>query len=316
MSQQLKALSLVRAALLVVGLAAASAHAQGSAPTISSFGAQQGNDADEQAIRGTADAFVKAFNAGDAKTIGLEWSDDARYTDESGREYDGRAAIENEYVKLFKEHPGATITVDTESIRFFGPDIAIEKGIARANWPGDDPDMASHYTVVHARRDGKWVMVVGRDAPYVSTLDEDYLNDLEWLIGEWQTGTKEQVLRIKFEWIAGRNFIRNTYTVVKDGKSTLTGGQIIGWNPKLGSIVSWHFDATGGFGNDTWTKEGSKWVIRATGTLRDGSDSAAVNMITPIDANTFTWQSDERTLDGVDLPDTGPVTIVRAEAKK
>ena len=35
-----------------------------------------------------------------------------------------------------------------------------------------------------------------------------------------------------------------------------SGGQIIGWNPKLGKIVSMHFDAKGGFGNDVWIKDG------------------------------------------------------------
>ena len=70
-----------------------------------------------------------------------------------------------------------------------------------------------------------------------------------------------------------RNFIKNTYMATKDGKLTLTGGQIIGWNPKLGRIVSWHFDAEGGFGDDAWTKDGSKWVIEATGVFRNGSES-------------------------------------------
>ena len=104
--------------------------------------------------------------------------------------------------------------------------------------------------------------------------------------------------------MAQKNFIKNTFTATKDGKTTLTGGQIIGWNPKLGRIVSWHFDAQGGFGNDVWTKDGSKWVIEATGVFRDGSESTAVNIITPVDANSFTWQSVKRTLDGVALPNT------------
>jgi uncharacterized protein (TIGR02246 family) len=316
MLPRLKAFSFVSATWLLGALGSAAAIAQGPAPASASVELLPSNPADEQAIRATADEFVKAFNAGDAKTIGLEWSDDAQYTDETGQEYHGRAAIEDEYAQLFKEHPGATISVDIESIRFLGPDIAIEKGVARAKLPNGDPDMASHYTVVHARRDGKWVMVVGRDAPYVSSMDGDYLKGLEWLIGQWKTGTAGQELRIKFEWIADRNFIRNTYTIVKDGKSKLTGGQIIGWDPRLGKIVSWHFDASGGFGNDVWTKEDAKWVIRATGTLRDGSDSAATNIITPIDANTFTWQSDQRTLDGVSLPDTGPVKITRADTNE
>jgi uncharacterized protein (TIGR02246 family) len=277
---------------------------------------KRGNEADEKAIRATADDFVKAFNAADAKAVGVLWASDAEYTDESGQSYQGGAAIGKEYADFFKEHPGATMTVAIESIRFLGPDIAVEKGIAKVKVPSADAALGSRYTVVHARRDGKWVMVVGRDAPYVPGSNEDHLKDLEWLIGDWTVAAKDRPLRLHFDWMAQRNFIKNTYIVVKDGKETLTGGQIIGWNPKLGRIVSWHFDAQGGFGDDVWTKDGSKWVIEATGMFRDGSESAAVNMVTPIDANSFTWQSVKRTLDGVSLPDIKPVKIVRVQSGK
>src|SRR5262245_22674968 len=55
---------------------------------------QSARDADEKAFRATADQFVKAFNAGDAKTIGAQWSIDASYTDESGKVLHGRDAIQ------------------------------------------------------------------------------------------------------------------------------------------------------------------------------------------------------------------------------
>ena len=272
--------------------------------------------ADENAIRATADDFVKAFNRGDVKTIGALWAADAEYTDESGQSYQGRAAIEQEYAELFQEHRGATMDVTIESIRFLGPDIAMEKGIAKVKLPGVDAPLGARYTVVHARRDGKWIMVVGRDAPYVPGSNEDYLKDLEWLIGDWKLEAQDRTLLLHFEWMAQRNFIKNTYAVTKDGKSTLSGGQIIGWNPKLGRIVSWHFDAEGGFGNDVWTKDGSKWVIEASGVLRNGSESTAVNVLTAVDANTFTWQSLKRTLDGVALPNTAPVKLTRMQRGK
>jgi uncharacterized protein (TIGR02246 family) len=274
-----------------------------------------GNPADQQAIRATAAEFVKAFNLGDAKTIGAEWSTDAEYTDESGQVFHGRTAIEKEYADLFQGKRGLSMSLTIESLRFLGPDIAIEKGIAKVKSPSD-ADTAARYTVVHARRDGKWVMIVGRDAPYVAVADGDYLKDLAWLIGAWSTGSKEQGLRIKFEWIAQRNFIKNSFMAVKDGQETLTGAQVIGWNPKLGRIVSWHFDAQGGYGNDAWTKDGSKWVIAASGVLRDGSESTAVNVLTPIDADSFTWQSEKRTLDGVRLPDAAPVKVTRMQTAK
>ena len=278
--------------------------------------AKAGSEADEKAIRATADEFVKAFNAGDAKAVGALWAPDAEYTDESGQSFQGRAAIEKEYADAFKQHLGAIMTVKIESIRFLGPDIALEKGVARVKSPGGLADTAARYTVVHAKRDGQWIMVFGRDAPYVPASNEDYLKDLEWLIGDWTPDAKDQPLRLHFEWMAQRNFIKNTYLVTKDGQSTLTGGQIIGWNPKLGRIVSWHFDAQGGFGHDVWTKDGSKWVIEATGVLRDGSESTAVNIVTPIDTNSFTWQSVKRTLDGIGLPDMPPVKIIKVQSGK
>lgn len=271
---------------------------------------------DDQVIRATAEEFVKAFNAGDAKAVGALWAPDAEYTDESGQAFHGRAAIEKEYADLFRQHPGATITVTIESIRVLGPDTAVEKGVAKVRLPKGDAATGARYTVVHARRGGKWTMVVGRDDPYVPGSNGDRLKDLEWLIGDWNLEARDQPLRIRFEWMAQKNFVKNTYTVTKDGQPTLSGAQIIGWNPKLGRIVSWHFDAEGGFGNDVWTKDGAKWVIEANGVFRNGSESSSVNILTPIDADSFTWQSVKRTLDGVSLPDTPLLKIVRVPSGK
>ena len=122
-------------------------------------------ESDEKAIRATADEFVKAFNAADAKAVGALWAPDAEYTDESGQSFQGRAAIEKEYADAFKQHLGAIMTLKIESIRFLGPDIALEKGVARVKSPGGLADTTARYTVVHAKRDGKWIMVLGGTPP-------------------------------------------------------------------------------------------------------------------------------------------------------
>ena len=55
---------------------------------------------------------------------------------------------------------------------------------------------------------------------------------------------------------------------------------------------------------------------RGVGRVPQRQRKPAVNIVTPIGANSFTWQSVKRTLDGVKLPDTPPVKIVRVQAGK
>ncbi len=272
--------------------------------------------ADEETIRAAVEAFVQAFNAGDAKAVVADWTADGQYTDEDGNVFRGRDAIEKEYARLFAAHPGATIAVSIESLRFQGAETAVEKGIARVTPAGGSTPTAARYTLVHVKRAGKWLLAVGRDAPYAAAASEDRLKDLEWLIGQWRLDSKTESRQIKFAWIGEKNFIKNTYRSGQREKTPLSGEQIIGWNPKLGRIVSWHFDAQGSFGNDQWTKDESKWVIEASGVFADGSECSAVNIITPLDADSFTWQSTNRTLDGVRMPDVGPIKIVRVQPGK
>ena len=171
-------------------------------PKIAAVAPKTETAADEKAIRATAENFVKAFNSADAKAVGALWATDAEYMDESEQSYHGRSVIEKEYAEAFKHNPGAMMTVNIESIRFLGPDIALEKGVARVKSPGGLADTTARYTVVHAKRDGKWIMVFARDAPYVPASNEDYLKDLQWVIGDWVPDAKDQPLRLHFEWMA------------------------------------------------------------------------------------------------------------------
>ena len=65
-----------------------------------------------------------------------------------------------------------------------------------------------------------------------------------------------------------------------------------------------------------WSKDGSKWVIEATGISREGDESSAVNLLTPIDADSFGWQSVRRTLNDASLPDTALAKMIRLPASK
>jgi hypothetical protein len=71
------------------------------------------------------------------------------------------------------------------------------------------------------------------------------------------------------------------------------------------------FDSDGGFGGGTWTQKDNTWVVKFSQVLPDGREASATNIYTVIDANTFTWKSVGRKLDGEFLPNIDESTFVR-----
>jgi uncharacterized protein (TIGR02246 family) len=266
--------------------------------------------ADDQAIRAAAQAYAAAYNAGDAKALAALWTPDGDYTDEDGNILQGREAIEQHFAAIFASTPGVKLDVRTQSIRYLSPDVAIENGIARAT-PEHGYPTTAQYSAVQVKQNGKWLLASVRDVRHLAETNHEYLAGLEWLVGNWQADNGEERLTVRFDWIPNKNFLVRTYSLEKGGKALRSGTQIIGWDPRTKEITSWQFDSDGGFGQDHWYKQGARWYITAEGVLRDGGETSATNIITPIDANNFSWQSTDRTADGVALPDTQPVKLTR-----
>ena len=82
------------------------------------------------------------------------------------------------------------------------------------------------------------------------------------------------------------------------GEAETDGWEIVGWDPDRQQIRSWIFDSNGGFGESSWSYDDGHWLIRASNVLPDGSRSTAENVLTKVDDNQFTWESQNRTLDG------------------
>src|SRR6516164_7015368 len=86
---------------------------------------------DESVIRGNIEAFVKAFNAGDAKAIAELFASEAQIVDDEGKTTQGRDAIEKVFAGIVAETPRPQMSVEVESIRFIGTALAIENGISK-----------------------------------------------------------------------------------------------------------------------------------------------------------------------------------------
>jgi uncharacterized protein (TIGR02246 family) len=267
---------------------------------------------DEAAIRKAAASYAEAFNKHDAKALAEHWSPDAVYTNQStGEEVVGRPAIAEQFTTLFKEQPGLKVEVNVTSVQFVSPNVAIEQGTAKTLAPNAAPD-ETEYSAVNVKRDGKWLLdrVTDKSKAAAQTSSYEQLKVLEWMVGTWTADTADAEVELDCNWTKNKNFLTRAFKI-SIGDDSFSGMQIVGWDPAAKAIRSWTFDANGTFTEATWQQRKGRWFIRNRGTLPDGRTATMVNVMKPVDDNSFTWQTIERTAGSELLPNIDEIAIVR-----
>ncbi len=267
--------------------------------------------ADEAAIRRAVQSYVAAFNRGDAKGVARHWSPQGVYVSPEGRRFEGRAAIEKDFVDYFSQVTGQRIEVGKPRIRFIAPNVAVEEGTARVSRKGEPP-VATSYMAVHVKHEDGWKLDSVRETVVPATTSHyEPLKQLEWLIGEWVDQEGDSSIRTVCRWTKNKNFMTRSFSVSIKDRIELEGTQVIGWDPESRTIRSWMFDSEGGFGQAVWTRKGNQWTIRASRTLNGGEKASSVNILTYVDRNRFRWRSTGREIAGELLPNIDEVTVVR-----
>jgi uncharacterized protein (TIGR02246 family) len=273
--------------------------------------------ADEKAIRETAEAFEKAYNAKDAKAIAALFVPEGQIEDKDGDVSEGREAIEKVFADIFKEAPKKTIDVTVESIRFIGPDLAIEEGSTKEVFEPGEPPEYDRYTVVHVKRDGKWMMAMAKDEEGPPPSGHEQLRPLAWLVGDWVDDGGSTVVVSSCRWSDDKNFLLQEFKLRQNGREAMNVSQRIGWDPVTKSIHSWVFDSEGGYGESVWTRDGDSWIIKATGVRPDGTNASATNSLTPAGKDGYIWRSTDRVAgDEVQAPTEVKVVRKPPEPKK
>jgi uncharacterized protein (TIGR02246 family) len=281
----------------------------------SSFGARVVAD-DANLIRQSSEAFVKAFDEGDAKAVAALWTEDGQLVDEAGRAYNGRPAIEAAYSKFFQEHPGAKISVTVDAVRVLNDDAAIEEGRASLEPVPAGADGAAKYTAVHVKEDGKWQMASVYESSATAPAATNNLAALDWLVGQWSGEERGATANVVCRWLPNKTFLLRKYSVTAADKTTTSGVQLIGLDPRTGQIISWGFNSDGGQTMGTWMPQEKGWAIDAAGMLPSGAETRAVNLLTKLDDNAYSWQSVARNAAGQSLADTGEIILKRVTPAK
>jgi hypothetical protein len=142
---------------------------------------------------------------------------------------------------------------------------------------------------------------------------EDPLSDLAWLAGDWVEEGEEPGVEFHGRWTGTGAFLVRAFRVALDEDATLPGLQVIGWDPTAKQVRSWTFDGTGGFGEETWSRQEDTWTIRSKYTLPNGAKAGSINVLTKLDDDAFTWKSVNRDVNGELQPDIDEFTVVRAK---
>ena len=268
----------------------------------------------ESAIRKTIDSYVEAFNKGDAEALAAHWTKDGDYITATGESFSGQDKLKTAFKAFFKDNQGITIEVNPVAIYVEGPDKVIEEGLATTSRSGEESE-TTRYVTAYVKENGNWKIASVREVfPVGASPNQDKLKPLEWMIGDWVDEDESGKLETTCYWSTDGNFIVRSFAVSVGGVETFGGKQIIGWDPAAEQIRSWVFDTNGGFGEATWSKRDKSWYVNSALVLNTGEKASSINILTPVDENSFTWQATSREVGGMPLPQTAKVTVVRKPA--
>jgi uncharacterized protein (TIGR02246 family) len=276
-------------------------------------GGQSANDrpADRETIGKLGQRFREAFEKNDAKAIADFYTKQCEYYDDtSGEVFRGPAEVEKAYQQIFKARPKSKIEVQDKSLRFLAGNTAVLEGLVRVKPLGPELPVSTRYSCILVREEGQWKIALEREWG----VDEDKLDDLSWLIGEWTAKSKERELTMSFRWNDKKTLLVDHFTVKEGGRVTSSGTQRIGLDPESGRIHSWMIDQIGGKGQSLWMRDQNSWLLDSVGTLSNGTETSSVNIITRLNDDAFTWRSIDRRIGTEELPPTDPIRVTRVKS--
>ncbi|HME07115.1 MAG TPA: SgcJ/EcaC family oxidoreductase [Bryobacteraceae bacterium] len=309
---------LTRIPLLVIALTCpvtfAGAASETATPAEQASNQYSSQSPEFKAAEDGAQRYMAAYNQGDAKTLANFFAEDCDYIDKDGAEVKGRDAIQKLLAENFQANPGIKLDMTVDALRQLNPDVRVNRGSAVVT-PKDGAAVATRYVAINVKKGDQWLIsqLTETGAPPPNAYSQ--LQALEWLVGTWEDKTGDQTVETKINWVGDKNFLARTFKVKGADQTETDGWEIIGWDPARQQIRSWIFDSNGGFGESTWANDGEHWLIQASNVLPDGSHSTAEHVLTRVDDNKFTWESQNRTLNGDPQPSLDKIEVQRLSQK-
>jgi uncharacterized protein (TIGR02246 family) len=268
---------------------------------------------EEKTIKAGAADFAKAYNQHDSKRLAAMFAPKAEMIDSDQNVVKGKEAIEKAFAAVFEQSPKIAMEIEVESVRVLTPNLALEEGTSRSKNSPDDREDVSTYVAVHAKVDGKWLLVCVRDweVPSAQQTPRDHLQKLAWLVGDWVEESPDSVIRTSCQWSDNGNFLVQQFNVHVNGKVAMSGTMRIGWDAVRKQFKSWVFDSNGGHAEGFWLHDGRQWTVKSHGATAAGETTSQTAVYVPVDKETTVWSAFDRIIDGAPREDIPPITVKR-----
>jgi len=261
----------------------------------------------EKTVRGSADAYIKAFQEGNAERIAALFTAEAEVVEGDGVVFHGRDAIQAEYEAFFAAQKPGELTIELTSIRPIAAGVLIEEGISRRQPAADGPVTLTRYVATHVRQsDGKWLIASVRELDSPTMTAHERLKDLEWLVGTWRDENPDGVVESQWKWSPDGSYLIAEFRMRRHrekGDGTLSGTHRVGWDPQRKQFRSWVFDAEGGFASGWWSESNGVWSVPLTVVTAEGGSASATLMYQRLSKDVMVVMQRDRVIDGEHLPD-------------
>jgi uncharacterized protein (TIGR02246 family) len=273
--------------------------------------------AEEKAIRKALDSFTAAFNKGDLEGLMTPWTEDAEFASASGKVYRGKAQVRVLLKKSLTANKGARESIQTHSIRFLKPDVAIEEGVVTLTTL-DGAAESGRYESLWVKQNERWYMSRVRDLPDRAeegrSVAHQMLKPLAWMVGEWVDKDGKGDVAMTCRWSPGQTFLLQEYPIKQNDGTIGYVWLRIGWDAAAGQLRSWVFDSMGGFGEGRWKREGNDWLVPSEGHYPDGRKASSDNRWKYVNDETTIWTSRNRQAEGQPLPDL-TITFIKKKPR-
>jgi uncharacterized protein (TIGR02246 family) len=265
------------------------------------------------AVREAAVSYAKAFNAGDAKALGDQWTLGAEL-DEAGESLKGREAILASIMRMRSLYPQAKLAAEVTDVQPLGEGVARVQGtLSFTRQPGEEP-LVSRFDSLRVLEGGRWRIAESRVVPSTRAA----LADLGWMLGRWQSSDPKSGTSVEatYEKVLGGHAIMGRIKTVKKDGSTVEAIDVIQADRRTGRVRSWTLDSTGSHAEGEFVTDGTSFNrshVAAPGDPGVGDRAEWVQVLTPLGPDLVLWHSIERTLDGRPLPDADPIHLRRVK---